>query len=211
MVNQSGLPGQRAGESTTPRNIVASYTPRPGYVVGGIVLDTTYCYDGSQASGDEQILRAGTPMAKITATGLWAPCKRTLVTGTGTLTDLVVDDSRAFQVGDTITIGSDTDVDVTAINYSTNTLTIASTAVVAGEAVFVDIAAQVGLEICRGFLNEHIDLVDSDHIARDKFASKVINRGHLDASMILGDLTAIRADSGAFIDGITWDDESGNA
>jgi len=210
MVNQGGLPGQRDGISSSPRNVIASYTPRPGYIVGGITIDASLCYDGSQPTGDEQKLRAGTPMAKITSSGLWVPCKRTTVNGTtGAATEVVLTDARHFQVGDTVDIASDTGIAITAIDYDTNTITITSTTVADGDAVIG--SDNAGEETCRGILNEYVNLVDSDNVARDKRASQVINRGHLDASMILGDLTAIRADTGAYLDGITWDDEAGNA
>lgn len=209
MVRQGGLPGQRDSISTTPRNIIASYTPSPGYVGGIIVVDATYSYDGSQSSGDEQKLRAGIPMAKITASGLWAPCKRTRVNmSDATVTELVVDDARFFQAGDTITVGGDTTVAVSAVDYATNTLTIASTAVVDDEDVYADNTP--GIEICRGFLNEYINLVDEDNTARDKQASKILNRAMIDASMVLGDLDAIRNETGHFVDGILYDDQHGN-
>lgn len=380
MVRQSGLPGQRDSISTTPRNIVASYTPRPGYIVGGIVIDATYSYDGSQSTGDEQKLRAGIPMAKITSSGLWCPCKRTRVNGTnGSATAITVDDARFFQDTDTLTIGAgsegpgvarhvgtiqdddsaasngtavylhidelgaevighlesvtannaDSDFDInnggptvivtdddaaataglqvyfdedatnpedrflannttngvdvfvaasdgslirikhdasassngvalyfdddaantyerllfisptnadgtyatddavglidgtitrgstaaiSSINYSTNVITLSSAVeVLDGDDVYADNIP--GAEICRGFLNEYINMVDEDNTARDKVASKVINRGHLDASMILGDLAAIRDNDNAthYVSGITWDDWAGNA
>lgn len=380
MARQGGLPGQRDSISTTPRNIIASYTPQPGYIVGGVVLDATYCYDGSQSSGDEQKLRAGIPVSKITSSKLWCPTKRTRVNGVeGSLTALVVDDARFFQVADTLKIGvgsegpgiarnvgqitdddsaasngvalylhldelgaevighleavtagdADSDFDIGAdgptvmvtdadaaatgglqifydedaarpedrfltnnttngkdvfvaasdgtfirikhnaspgtpgvavyfdddatneedrllfvsptnadgvyatddsigltdgtvsrgstasiasIDYATNTITLNSAvAVLDGDDVYADNIP--GAEICRGFLNEYINMVDEDNTARDKVASNVVNRGHLDASMILGDLDAIRNNpsSTQYIDGITWDDESGNA
>ena len=212
MSPQGELPGQRDSISASPRNIVASYTPPPGHVPGGVVLDADYCYDGSQPDGDERKLRAGVPLARITASGLWAPCKRTRVNGTsGAVTAVVLDDARFFQVGDTVQIGSDTDVEITDIDYATNTITIASTTVADNEDVFVDHADQAGLEICRGFLNEYVDLVDEDDTARNKQVAKVVNRGLLDASMILGDLDAIRNETGHFIQGILWDDQHGNA
>lgn len=377
MAVQGGLPGQRDSISTSPRNIIASYTPEPGYIVGGIVIDATYSYDGSQPSGDEQKLRAGIPMAKITSSKLWAPCKRTRVNGSiGPVTALIVDDARFFKVGDTITIsrkgnlaprvGKVTDDDdaastglavylhvdelgegnighlesvtagnadafwgianggpvvriedddaaatlgaavyfdedatdpdkrflattttgkdvfvplsdgsylrivyhaspgtpgvqiyfdddatnvydrmlfvsptnvngnfttddevgsagesttltrsssnaITAIDYANDTLTITSATVADGDDVYADNTA--GIEICRGFLNEYINLVDEDNTARDKLVTKVVNQGFLDASMILGDLDAIRNNpySVQYIDGILWDDLHGNA
>lgn len=214
MSNQYGIPGQRAGRTVQPRDIVASYTPPPRYARG--VIDATYSYDGAN-TGYERELRAGTIMARITASKLWVPCKRTRVNGvSGAVTALVVDDARAFQVGDTITVGADTGITVTAINYATNTLTIASTTVADNEPVFCDAAAQAGCEIARGFLNQFVDLMDhDDNTARDRQVGKIVIGGHVDASMILGDLDVVRnpgANDGThYLNGITYDDYQGQA
>ena len=94
------------------------------------VIDKDNAYDGGQPTGYEYSFSPGTPMAKITASGLWVPCKRTQVNGTsGAATAVVVDDARFFKVGDVITIGADAAITIAAIDYDTNTLTIASTTV----------------------------------------------------------------------------------
>jgi hypothetical protein len=213
--SQNGLPGQRQGRTVTPKDIVASYTPPPRYARG--VIDATYSIDGKN-TGYTRELRAGIPMARITASKLWVPCKRTLVNGAGTLTALVVDNSSFFQVGDTITVGADTTVSVTAIDYTTDTLTIASTTVLDGEPVYCDVAAQAGVETCRGFLNQFVDLIDhDDSVARDRQVGKIVIGGHVDASMLLGDIVPIRTPQSAaldgthYINGITFDDYQGQA
>lgn len=208
---QKGTPGQRDGVTTTPRNIVKSYTPPPRYIP--VTLDATYCYDGSQATGKERRMRAGIPLAKL-STGLWVPVKRTRVNGTsGAVTEVVVDDARFFEVGDVITIGSDTTISITAINYATNTLTIASTTVADNDQVFCEVA---GIASARAILNEFVDMVDKDdNTARDRSISHALIEGYVDASMVLGDLDVIRNpdtnDGTHYIDGILFDDESGGA
>ena len=56
----------------------------------------------------------------------------------GAVTSLVVADATPFKAGDTITIGTDTGVAVSAVDYGTNTLTIASTTVADGELVYTE-------------------------------------------------------------------------
>lgn len=102
MTSQYGIPGQRQGRTVQPRDIVASFSPPPRYVRG--VLDATYCYDGDNTSYESE-LRAGIPLAQITATKLWAPCKRSRANQSlGVGTSLVLDSARFFQSGDTITV-----------------------------------------------------------------------------------------------------------
>ena len=75
------LPGQREGRSTTPRNMLKS-TQLLMLAQGMLILDSTYAYDGANTSYEDEI-RVGTPMAQITATKKWVPCKRTTVEDTG--------------------------------------------------------------------------------------------------------------------------------
>ena len=167
-------------------------------------LDATYAYDGANTDYEYE-LRPGTPLGRITASGLWRACARTKTTTTGTVTSVVVTDARAFKVGDVITIGGDTGITISAINYSTNTLTIASTTVASGDAVF----CEDGSATCRGILNENINLKDEDGVARDKSFSQMVILGYVDPNQILGDLAAIRAASGMYLNFIQWADYQG--
>lgn len=199
----SQQPGYRAGRTITERTCL--YGKSDLVLYGRGVIDATYAYDGKNTSYEQEI-RPGTPMGRITASGLWRPCPRTLVNMTGaTTTALVVDDARAFKAGDVISVGSDTGITVTAIDYATNTLTIASTTVADNEAVVV----ADGSQTCRGFLNENINLKDPDGVARDKSFGQMIIFGLLDPNQILGDLAAIRAATGQYLDGIFWADYQG--
>ena len=101
MAGQS-VPGMRIGPTRTNRNCL--WSDRGLQTVAG-TIDSTNAYDGSNTSY-EQELRAGMPMARVTATKKWLPCKRTLTNGSGdAATALIVDDVRAFKAGETVTIG----------------------------------------------------------------------------------------------------------
>lgn len=195
-------PGTDTGQTLTNRNCLASFE---GVQLGRGVLDATYAYDGGN-TGYERQIRPGTPLGRITASGLWRPCPRTTTTTTGTVTAAVVVDARAFKAGDVVSIGADTGLTVSAVNYTTNTLTIPSTAIVSGEAVVV----ADGSQTCRGILNEFVDLWDEtaqDYV--DKSFSELVLAGYVDDDMILGDLAAIRAAASQYITGIIWDDQQG--
>lgn len=187
MAQSNAVPGQRTTATVSARDCL--YSVKNVETVPG-VIDSTNAYDGGN-TGYETELRPGIIMAQITSSKKWVPCKRTLVNGTGTVTALVVDDARAFKAGETITVGADTTLTVSAIDYTTNTMTIASTAVVDGEVVFCDSLA--GSEIARCVLNEHVNLKDEDGTNRDKKFSQGLIRGTVVNAMVLGDLAAVQA------------------
>lgn len=86
----------------------------------------TITFDGAAAS-----LTAGDNIVQEAFRGF------STVDGTsGASTSVVLADATPFKVGDTITIGADADIEITAIDYGTNTITIASTTVADGELVF---------------------------------------------------------------------------
>lgn len=199
-MGQGQQAGYRAGRTVTHRNVLRS----PDHVLFTHgMIDSSEAYDGAN-TGYEKELRPGTPMGQITATKLWVPCRRTTTTTTGTVTSLVVVDARAFKAGDTITIGDDTGVAVSAVNYTTNTLTIASTTVASGDAVFV----ADGSQTARCILNEHVNLYTPDRVLVDKSFGKGIYHGLVSSADILGDLAAIRAATN-YLDLIQWDDYLG--
>lgn len=199
----NSLPGQRDGRTMSPRQCLLSYE-RVLYITG--VIHSGKAYDGAN-TGYEDELRAGTPMGRVTTTKTWVPCKRTVVNGTaGAVTSVVVRDARAFKAGDVITIGGDTGITISAINYGTNTFTIASTTVADGDVVF----AEDGSATCRAILGEYVKLKSlDDGVLRDRTTSRLIIAGFVDDTKILGDLTAIRADTNACLRGILWGDQQG--
>ena len=200
------VPGQRTGIQTSPRTCLASLN---GVIYGRGTIDATYAYDGANTSHEDE-LRPGTIMAQLTS-GLWVPCKRTVVaTGnTGTVTSVVVTDARAFKVGDVISIDSDTSITITAIDYTTNTLTIASTALV--DADVVKATTPAGSDVARGILDEFIKLKDEDGVARNKSTGRIILAGMVYHSMLLGDATAIRAATTMKWGQILFTDDAGQA
>lgn len=198
------LPGQVTGQTYTPKNILVS---SKGLIEGRGVINASLAYDGGN-TGYEDEIRAGTPMAQITATKLWVPCKRTRVNMTGaTATAITVDDARAFRTGDVITIGGDTGLTISAINYTTNVITIASTTVADNDEVF----AEDGSGVCLGFLNEFVKLkdVNFDGAWRNKPFAHLVLAGEVDYAQIVGDLASIRAASGMYISQILWNDQQG--
>lgn len=97
-------PGQRTLDAgTSPREIFIndsgkSILPGPNY------LDPTYAIDGRNTGRTDEI-RAGIIVAMVTASKLWCPCKRSKANGVGRAsTALIVDDARAFKVGDSVAV-----------------------------------------------------------------------------------------------------------
>lgn len=201
-------PGMRDGRSVTPRQILKK-TEMVRYISGVIKAGTNaapVAYDGGN-TGYEDELRAGCIMGVIAASGLWRPCPRTQVNMTGaTTTTVTVDDARAFVVGDTLTVGSNTGWIPTAIDYATNIMTGPSITVVDNTAVF----CEDGSGTARAILGEFIKLKDyDDMVRRDKTTSRLIIAGFIDEDMILGDLAAVRAATGMYLSQIQWDDQHG--
>jgi len=202
------IPGQRTGITTTPRDVLLSYA---GVRYGRGVIDNTNAYDGAN-TGHEDEMRPGLVMAQITATKLWVPVKRTTVTAGGgaTSTAVPVVDARAFKVGDTVTVGANTAQSISAINYTTNTLTVPSITFANSAVVFCD--SLVGSELPRAILNEFVKLKDEDGVTRNKEFGKALLQGLVDNNLILADLAALRAltlGSTSFLGLIQWGDQQG--
>ena len=204
MAINSSPPGQRSGLSVNPRDVLLSTLVL--YVQGQI--DSANSYDGGN-TGFETELRPGLMLARITSSKKWVPVKRTTANGAGsTATALIVVDARPFKAGETLMVGANAGCVISAINYSTNTITLSATKTwSSGAVVYCDSLA--GSETARAILNEHIVLRDEDATLRDKNFSKVIYFGTIDNSQILGDLAAIRADTGARLGSIMWADYQG--
>lgn len=188
MPTEYGLPGYVAGRSVTPREISAGGGPlelKPG----GIILGST-AIDGGN-TGYTYEIRAGWALGRITATGKYVPCKRTTTTSSGAVTSLVVVNSYPFKVGDAIDIGADTNITITDIDYTTHTLTIASTTVASGEAV----VGRDGSQTCRGFLAGTRDVYDTETATAVDAQAQLVEGGRLLLSQLLGDITAIMADT----------------
>lgn len=184
-------PGYETGRSMTTREIAYGASPleiKPG----GITLNGTIGIDGGNTGYTNEI-RSGWALGRITATGLYVPCKRTQVNATGaTGTAFVVDNAAAFIVGDAIDVGADTNLTITAINYGTNTITVGSSFTWADNEAVV---ARDGSQTCRGFLYEFRKLRnDSNDAAANKEGNMVVG-GELNQAQLLGDIAAILADA----------------
>lgn len=212
----NNLPGQFNAEDISPREILLSYD-NVLYIQG--VIDATYAIDGKNTNKTDE-LRAGCLMALITSSNLWVPCKRTtcaeVASGSGSAgaATFEVDDSRFFKVSDTIDVGTEnTSLTITAIDYDNDLITVDSavTNLADGDVVVAsgDIA---GAETCRAILNDFVDLQENrkgETTTKDKSTGKLLIQGLVDNDKILGDLTAVRADTSAQLDGILWGDEQG--
>src|SRR5262249_19156209 len=99
-------------------------------VFGRGVFNHDRAYDGAHEANYVQQFDPGNTIAKITASGLWVPTKRTAVTSGGgaTAQAIPVVNARFFKAGDTISVGADTGKTIASVNYSTNTITVSDTA-----------------------------------------------------------------------------------
>lgn len=190
------LPQSAEVDSYSPRNIYESMElGNPG--MDGGTVDATYALDGDY-TGHTERLRAGTIMARLTTSKLWVPCKRTRVNGAiSDCASLVVDDARAFKVGDTITVGAVTGLTITAIDYPNNIITTGDTGLDAADNAIVigSGAALLGSEIARGILDEFCDLYDHNTRANvDRQVGRIVtSNAKIKTSMVLGDLDSCRA------------------
>ncbi len=159
-----------------------------------IQIDASYAYDGSN-TGFERTLRPGTIMARITATKLWVPCKRTQTNAGATSAAVTVDNAAFFKAGDKISVGADTNLTISSVDYETNTITLSSSITYAdNEAVIGSETVLAGSEIARGILDEEIDLYDPatrDYV--DKATGRLLVEGQVIKSQLLGDYDAITA------------------
>lgn len=199
------LPGYEAGRTMTPREILFSSSAR---IQVPIVLDGQVSTDGKNGSFPFEI-RAGWLLGRLTASGRFCPCKRTTVTPSGgaTAADIPVVNAAAFKVGDIVTVGNDTGKQVVAVNYQTNVLSVAGAAFAFGngEAVF----AEDGSATCRGVLLDFVRLRNEDNSAAAHKSAGMLIQGGVKATMVLGDLAAIRADGAARLGGIRFSDDHG--
>ena len=193
------VPGQYSGTEFSNRNPLWSQN---GLRVVGGTIDAANSYDGAHTNF-EQAFRPGTILARITASKLWVPCKRTQANGAGSsATALIVDDARAFIAGETLQIGSTTGV-ISSVNYSTNTITLTAAKTWSDNDVVYTITLKdgstsaAGAEIGRAILDEHIDCVDRlpgvATAAKNSGFGRGLVAGGVDQAQCLGDIAAIRA------------------
>lgn len=207
------IPGQRTIDSgVTPREILMS---DEGKIVlpGPIIIDSAVAIDGKNTSRTDE-LRAGCLMAQNTASGKWAPLKRTTVLSGGgsSVTTCVLTESRFFKVGDLITIGAD-DVTILTIDYTTDTITFAAKTIADGEAVISRGTAGAGYETCKGILQFAVRLQSGEPYISTLYdkTGTILAGGYVNQDFVLGDLTAARADTAARLSAFIWSDRQQNA
>jgi hypothetical protein len=183
------IPGQLTGRTVTPRDCLFSLK---NITYGRGVFDATKAYNGADV-GYESRMWPGTPLARVAASTLWVPCKRSAVpTGGGTTSATVpVTDARFFRAGDTgLTVGTNTGKTILSVNYSANTITLT------GSITFSDADAvhmTDGSELARIILNEDIDLYEKfDRQWHNKQFGQALITGTVDPRVVWGDLTAMR-------------------
>ncbi len=124
----------------------------------------------------------------------------------GTGTSFVVANSSAFRAGDVITVGTSTNLTISSVNYTANSITVATSFTwTNGAAVF----AQDGSAICRGVLLDFVRLRTPENLAAASKGASMLVQGLVRTDMILGDLSAIRADTLSRLAGIRFSDEHG--
>ncbi len=192
MGRDGNIPGYEAGDSQTPKEVSGSSQLPLELKIGNIVLDGTNTADGANLLKTDEI-RPGWALGRITATGKYCLCKRTQVNATGaTGTAFVVDNAAAFRVGDAIDVGADTNLTITAINFSTNTITVGTSFTWADNEAVV---ARDGSQTCRGFVRDWRKLRNATNTAAADKEAEMIDGGVLNRSALLGDIAAILADS----------------
>lgn len=180
-------------QTTCPLASMAGAVQLPG----GVVIDATNAYDGSNTSF-ETLIRAGWILAQNTSTKKYVPCKRTQANGAGSsATALIVDNAAAFKAGDALQIGATTGT-ISSIVYSTNTITLTATKSWSDNDVVFCSSNGTGTATC--VLGEDVDLYQTDtRTNADSTAGTVYVQGLLKSDRVLGDLAAIRAVSGNLI------------
>lgn len=163
------------------------------YLPGGITIDATAGYDGSN-TGYETLFRAGCVMALNTSSKKYVPAKRTLANGAGSSTaSLVVDNSAFFKAGDALQIGSTTGT-ISSIDYTTHTITLTATKTWSDNDVVYCTTNGTGTAV--GVLAGDVDCYQDDTRTSADSPGQLLVAGFLKASRLLGDYTAIMAVSG---------------
>lgn len=204
----SRLPGYEESPRTEPREVLRA---DQGTITAAVVVDGELAVDGSSPT-ESYDLRAGWLMGRVTATRRWTPCKRTRVANStesssaaGSFTHFSVENAAPFRVGDVITVGANTGLTITAVNYADQRLTVDDNInVTDDEAVF----AEDGSATCRGILLNFVRLRSKEGSVIHRPATLLV-QGLVQTGQILGDLAAVRADTNSQLAGILFTDQQG--
>jgi hypothetical protein len=144
-----------------------------------------------QYTADRKIIKSGTPIGKVTATGLYGPVRKTTLAanvGVGATSSVLVD-ARFFMTGETILINNES-VTITSINYDTNT--IGHAALAGAHNAGVTVREDNGLETADCILMNSLDVTDGD-AAGAAVTQAVVREARIPAinSLIKADLTRV--------------------
>lgn len=176
------MPGYKTRTVGTGRIILhAVEDPQNLYLPGGVIIDASAAdYRGTK------VLPAGVPLVRDAGTGLYVPFKATLANGAGTTsTTLIVDDASLFLVGDPIYVGA-TATTVSAINYTTNTITLAAAATWTDNSTVAPSNGYRAATDVAGILSDEFGVdLQPDGVDEDVPARMLI-RGRVKADAIIG-------------------------
>jgi predicted RecA/RadA family phage recombinase len=146
-----GAPGPGATTTQTFKEVLAS-TDLQAKLPGGVLLKSGF-----------GVVAKGRVLGKITASSKYAPYAATTVKTNASTGDTTVEltDASAFIVGDMVVVGSDAAKAITAINYTTNVITLAS-ALGANQNAGVAVKTNDGRETAVCILDNDQDTTDSD-------------------------------------------------
>lgn len=195
------LAGFATGNTASPREALLC---SEGTIQVPILLDSG-AFDGGN-TGKTGEIRAGWLLGRLSASNRFVPCKRTRANGSGsTSVTLIVDNAAAFKVGDSVTLAGTNSTAVSAINYSSNTLTLAVSRSWSDDAV---IASGDGASVPRGVLLDNVTMQQSDESAASHKSAGMLIQGAVKVAKLLGDVSSIRLDvSGIY--GIRFSDDFG--
>ena len=146
--------------STQPAQILASEHIR--YIKGGMTIDQNFVRLDQFEAG-RRIVKAGTRLGKITASGLFAPVRSTTlaVAALSTDTTITVVDARFAMAADQLSVNG-TNVTVSSINYTTNVITLTAQ-IGAAKAIGDTVKSTNGLGTAVAILYpEDIDVTDGN-------------------------------------------------
>lgn len=169
MTNYGGMPGPGATTTQTFKEILAS-TDNMAKLPGGVLLKSGF-----------GIVPKGRVLGKITASGKYAPYAATTLTATAALgaTALVVADSSAFIVGDTVKVGAESAAIAILLIPDATHITLA-TGLVAEQVSGLAVKTADGRQTAVCILDNDQDTTDSDMGASAYIA------GVFDTSQLLG-------------------------
>lgn len=154
----------------------------------GITIDADLVRAGMYVA-NEKVLKGGTPMAKVTTSGLYGPVKATTVKTTAAANQKAVTltDAQFFVVGDVVKIGNETAQAIAAINYTTGVATMTDN--LAGEqAAGTAVEVATGQQTAEGILLETVNLTDGD------ITSAIMTHGVVKSARVIGVNDLVKAD-----------------